>query len=118
MTAWFEAQQAFVFKPQPMTLVAYDIDCAKVADLTRMETLSTLGLAAEDLACAWEDLSDQGETPPTWLLADRLIGQGAHGAIAPSQAPGSRPDAVNLVFWQRHSECRIEVIDDFGRLPR
>ena len=116
MTAWSEAQQAFVFKPQPMTLVAYDVDCAGVADLTQREILSTLGLAAEDLACAWEDLSSQGETPPTWLLTDRLIAQGAHGAMAPSQAPGSHPDAVNLVLWDRSSECRIEVIDDFGRL--
>ena len=118
MTAWCEAQQAFPFKPQPMTLVAYDIDCARVIDLTREATLSTLGAAAADLACAWEDLADRGETPPTWLLADRLIAQGAHGAIATSQAPGSRPDAANLVLWHRSSECRIEVIDDFGRLPQ
>ena len=118
MTAWFEAQHAFVFKPQPMTLVAYGVDCARVADLTRTEVLSTLGLAAEDLACAWEDLADRDHTPPTWLLADRLIAEGAHGAIAPSQAPGTRPDAANLVLWDQHSECRVEAIDDFGRLPR
>lgn len=118
MTAWSEAQQAFVFKPQPMTLVAYDVDCTKVADLTRTETLSTLSVSAGDLACAWEDLSDRGHTPPTWLLADRLNAQGAHGAIAPSQAPGSRPDAANLVLWHRHSDCKIVVIDDFARLPR
>ena len=32
-TAWMEAQQGFPFKPQPMTLVAYQVDCADVADL-------------------------------------------------------------------------------------
>ena len=117
MTAWSEAQQAFVFKPQPTTLVAYDVDCTRVADLTQRETLSTLGLAAEDLACAWEDLADRDHTPPTWLLADRLIADGAHGAIAPSQAPGTRPDAANLVLWDRPGEWGVEVIDDFGRLP-
>lgn len=26
-TAWLEAQQAFPFKAQPMTLCAYDVDC-------------------------------------------------------------------------------------------
>lgn len=118
MTAWFEAQQAFAFKPQPMTLVAYDIDCTRVVDLTRRNTLSTLGLSANNLACAWEDLSDRGETPPTWLLADRLIAKGAQGALAPSQAPGSRSDVANFVLWNRNNGCKIEVIDDFGRLPR
>ena len=118
MTAWYEAQQAFVFKPQPMTLVAYDVDCARVADLTRPLILSAIGFAAGDLACAWEDLWDRSETPPTWLIADHLIGLDAHGALAPSQAPGARQDAANLMFWDRSSECRVEVIDDFGRLPR
>ena len=117
MTAWSEAQQAFVFKPQPMTLVAYEVDCTRVADLTHSETLSTLGFTAEDLACAWEDLANRDHTPPTWLLADHLITEGAHGALALSQAPGTRPDATNLVLWDWHSECPVEVIDDFGRLP-
>ena len=118
MTAWSEAQQAFVFKPQPMTLVAYHVDCTKVADLTRKDALSTLSVSAGDLACAWEDLSDRGHTPPTWPLADRLIAEGAHGAMAPSQAPASHPDAANLVIWHRSSGCQVEVIDDFARLPR
>lgn len=118
MTAWCEAQQAFVFKPQPMTLVAYDIDCAKVIDLRRKETLSALGSSAQDLACAWEDQAARGETPATWLLVDRLIAMDAHAAIAFSQAPGSRDDASNLVLWRRNDECRIDAIDDFGRLTQ
>ena len=123
MTAWMEAQQAFVFKPQPMTLVAYDVDCKRVADLTQPTTLSILGLAANDLACAWEDLADRGETPPTWQVSARLIGGGAHGAIVPSHAPGTRQGvagqrAANVVFWQSNGECRVEAIDDFGRLAR
>ena len=33
-TAWLEAQQAFPFKAQPLTLCAYEVDCADVVDLT------------------------------------------------------------------------------------
>ena len=116
MTAWFEAQQAFVFKPQSMTLVAYEVDCDHLADLVDKETLALLNVSANDLACAWEDLADRGITPPTWLLADRLLAAGAHGAMAPSQAPGAHPDAVNLVFWHQDATCRLEVVDDFGNL--
>jgi RES domain-containing protein len=32
-TAWMEAQQGFPFKPQPMTLVAYQVDYDNIADL-------------------------------------------------------------------------------------
>ncbi|MDE0420622.1 MAG: RES domain-containing protein [Gammaproteobacteria bacterium] len=116
VTAWFEAQQAFVFKPQPMTLVTYEVDCDHLADLEDKGTLARLNASAIDLACPWEDLADRGMTPPTWRLVDRLLAAGAHGAMAPSQAPGAPPGAVNLVFWQRDATCRIEVIDDFGNL--
>lgn len=37
-TAWLEAQQAFPFKAQPMTLCAYEVDCADILDLTDPET--------------------------------------------------------------------------------
>jgi len=33
-TAWTEAQQGFPFKAQPMTLVAYRVDCEQVIDLS------------------------------------------------------------------------------------
>ena len=33
-TAWLEAQQGFAFKVQPLTLCAYAVDCADLADLT------------------------------------------------------------------------------------
>jgi RES domain-containing protein len=31
-TAWLEAQQGFAFKAQPLTICAYDVDCADIAD--------------------------------------------------------------------------------------
>ena len=56
ITAWMEAQQGFPFKPQPMTLVAYQVDCADIADLNDPKILQAMGYSPADLACAWEDL--------------------------------------------------------------
>ena len=117
MTAWAEAQQAFPFKPQPMTLVAYDVDCERMVDLTRPSVLRQLGSTPADLACGWEGLADLGIEPPTWTLADRLIGENVSGVVAPSYAPGAGAGATNVVFWRTEGACRVEAIDDFHRLP-
>lgn len=119
-TAWLEAQQGFPFKPQPLTLCAYEVDCEAVVDLTVWRVLAALALDPADLACPWEDLYDRGLTPPTWTLANRLVSEGYAGALVPSFAPGADDDDVNVVFWQwRPSRPhRVRVIDDHGRLPR
>jgi RES domain-containing protein len=119
-TAWMEAQQGMPFKAQPLTLVAYRVDCERVVDLTKPSALVAIGTTPEALACPWEDLATQGETPPTWALAKRLIKEGHHGLLVRSFAPGTATTDHNLVLW-RWSEtqhCHIHVIDDFGRLPR
>ena len=141
-TAWMEAQQGMPFKAQPLILVAYHLDCEPIADLTDPAVLANAGIDPADLACAWEDLAARGIEPPSWRLADDLLAAGFHGAIVPSFAPGTAPTqeaailnqpdyrAVappnwegrgrNLVLWTWSAEppCRIEVIDDFGRLPK
>ncbi|MGY2046569.1 RES family NAD+ phosphorylase [Methylobacterium sp. JK268] len=119
-TAWLEAQQGFPFKAQPMTVCAYAVDCADLLDLTDPAERDGQGVAAEDLACPWEDLSLRGATPPSWVLAARLIGAGAAGIVVPSFAPGAGPDDANVVFWRwgdAHPH-RVRVVDDAGRLPR
>jgi RES domain-containing protein len=63
-TAWMEAQQSFPFKPQPMTLVAYQVNCNDLVDLTKATTLKALDLTKIELACAWEDMATQGVVPP------------------------------------------------------
>ena len=87
-TAWMEAQQGFPFKPQPMTLVAYQVDCADVADLTDTNVQHIIECSPAELGCAWEDMADQNREPPTWLLADRLQAQGVAGLLVRSFAPG------------------------------
>ena len=54
-TAWLEAQQAFPFKAQPMTLCAYEVDCDGMLDLTNPATLAGFGITQDYLACPWED---------------------------------------------------------------
>lgn len=119
-TAWLEAQQGFAFKPQPLTLCAYAVDCADVIDLTDAAALSATGVAAGDLACGWEDEVDHGRSPPTWRLADRLMEAGTAGIVVPSFAPGAGERDRNVVFWNWGAEPPhwVRVVDDEGRLPR
>jgi RES domain-containing protein len=119
-TAWLEAQQAFPFKAQPMTLVAYEVACADIADLTDPEARRALGAAPEVLGCAWEDLADRGREPPSWALARRLAAAGCAGILVPSFAAGAGPADVNAVFWRwgRDPPHQVRPVDDFDRLPR
>ncbi|WP_404385835.1 RES family NAD+ phosphorylase [Caenispirillum salinarum] len=123
-TAWLEAQQAFPFKPQPLTLCAYDVDCADVANLTDAEERARLNVTLGDLACPWELLASQGEEPPSWHLARRLMAEGIAGIIVESFAPGAGQAAGfphrNAIFWRWSGRPphRVTIIDDFGRLPR
>jgi RES domain-containing protein len=119
-TAWAEAQQAFPFKPQPLTLRAYAVDCDDVADLADPAEHKSRDIDAAELACAWEDMMLRRITPPTWEIADRLRNVGVAAIIAPSYAPGVAPGDRNLVFW-RWSDApphKVAAIDDESRLPR
>jgi RES domain-containing protein len=119
-TAWLEAQQAFPFKAQPLTLCAYEVDCADVADLTDPAARATLGVAAATLACAWEDLASRRQPVPSWELARRLQAEGIAAIIVPSFAASAGQEDQNLVFWNwaETPPHRLTVIDDEGRLPR
>lgn len=119
-TAWLEAQQALPFKAQPMTLVAYDVDCEAMLDLSQETVRTAADIPYKDLACGWEDMALRGLVPPTWPLADRLIAAGCAGVIAPSFAHAAGADDLNVVFWRwsRELPYRVRAIDDEGRLPK
>lgn len=119
-TAWREAQQAFVFKAQPMTICAYDVDCEDVADLNEPAGRSALDIGLPELGGDWEDRMSRGLTPPSWLLARRLAEAGTAAIVVPSFAPGALASDRNVVFW-RWSDApphQVRVIDHAGRLPR
>ena len=117
-TAWLEAQQAFPFKAQPMTLCAYDVDCEDVLDLTDVNTLTEHGITPEDLACPWKDLSTRGIRPPSWQITERLFAANTAGIIVRSFATGAVAADVNVVFWDWAPDPphQVRVIDDDRRL--
>ena len=119
-TAWMEAQQGFPFKPQPLTLVSYEVDCADIVSLFDPVSRLTLGVAESELAAPWEDERGKGRIPATWALVDRLTAQGVAGVIVRSFAPGCGPNDLNLVLWSwsDHLPHQVSVIDDQGRLKR
>jgi RES domain-containing protein len=119
ITAMAEAQQGFVRKAQPMTMVAYEVDCDDVPDLTDPATLAVEGISDGELRCAWQLLAGTGAPVPSWILAKRLIAKGIAAIIVPSFALGAAPGDSNVVFWKwaRSAPHRVEPIDDHGRLP-
>lgn len=119
-TAWMEAQQGFPFKPQPMTLVAYEVVCKDIVDLNDGDVLKSLGCSVQDLGCPWEDMATQKQEPLTWLLADRLLHLGIAGILVRSFAPGCTANNQNLVLWNwtETEGNAVRIIDDFDRLPK
>lgn len=119
-TAWLEAQQAFAFKAQPLMLCAYEVDCADVLDLSDNTVRESIGIRFEELACAWEDMVNLGREPPSWRIADQLLALGAAAVVTPSFVSHAGASDINVVFWtwSRRKPYRLEVIDDYGRLPK
>lgn len=118
-TAWLEAQQGLPFKPQPLTICAYEIDSSGMVDLSDEAAREALGVSLDALGCAWEEILDRGHRPPTWALVNILRGNDRSGIRVPSFAPGAGPRDVNLVFWDWSDQPprMVRVIDDEGRLP-
>ena len=117
--AWLEAQQAFSFKAQPLTLCAYEVDCEDVLDLTDPATRAAHGIAPADLACAWKDMTTRGISPPSWSLTERLVAAGTAGVIVRSFAGGAVGADINVVFWVWAGvpSHQVRVVDDEHRLP-
>lgn len=77
---------------RPGTLVAFDVKASAIADLTAAEPSITL--------CDWRTIYGVAKgTPPSWALAQELIGAGAEGALVPS---AQNRGGVNLVLWRWH----------------
>jgi RES domain-containing protein len=116
--AWAEAQQGFAFKAQPLTLCAYHVDCADVLDLTTPAACAGAGIDPEDVAGPWEDFASAKLPVPTWLLHERLAGEGVAAIMVPSFAPAAPIGGCNMVFWDWGAVLphKVVVVDDYGRL--
>ena len=115
MTAIKEASQGLALKIEPLVLCSYEVDCEDILDLAT----ATDG-AADALACGWMLMAHEGRTPPTWMMARRMIAQGIAGVMVPSFAPGATADDRNLVLWRwgPARPHRVTVHDPSGRLPK
>lgn len=119
ITAVIEGQQGFPNRLQPYTMVAFDIDCDDLVDLTTAAGLADAGVDATVLRCPWRRLLQDGESVPPHILVRQLIEAGAAGAFVPSFAVDAEHAATNLVFWDWGDTLprRVVVVDDYGRLP-
>jgi len=96
------------------------VDCQSIVDLTHPQTLAATGYSLLDLACGWEFIISNGDTPPTWNLVEQLISAEVAGIIVLSYAAGVSPGGKNIVFWNWNNSLpyRVKVIDDYERLPK
>lgn len=120
MTAIKEAAQGFAHKFEPYVLCTYEIDCEDVIDLRDEEERRAAGVGIDVLACPWFAEAAAGRQPASWLLARKLIANGAAGLLAPSFVRGASVAAdVNLVLWcwSSRQPHRVAVFDPSGRLP-
>ncbi len=114
-TAWAEYNQSFV--QHPALIAQFELHGARLADLTDAAVLNRFDAAPDIHRCQWRAMLDVGGTPPTYLLRERLIGEGIHGAIYPSfMSPGGT--CVALWRWNEEGAPRLEVIDPDHRLPK
>lgn len=119
-TALAEYNQGFPHRPQPSTLCAYELECEDLLDLLDGEQRKIAGISLSEMACAWELMIATKQTPPTWEMAERLIGSGVAGIIVPSYAKNAPSDGRNIVLWDWHNypPHQVKLIDDDNLLPK
>jgi RES domain-containing protein len=100
----------------PATIVSYLVECDDIEDLTDTATLTRLGVKRSDLDCAWIGV----RAPALSQALGERLRKTAAGIIVPSFAPGTAPNAKNLVLWRwgAHLPYKVETYDPQRRLPR
>lgn len=120
MTAVAECTQGFSHRLQPLLMCEYDVDCEDIADLREDAGRRKHKVAGEDLACGWLSCQLARREAPSWLVADRLRGEGYAGILVPSFVPGASDANRNLVLWRWGADLphQVQVFDPSGRLPK
>lgn len=113
-----EATQGFAYKFNPLTLCAYEVDCADIVDLTTAEARQAAEVSLDDMACAWFGDISEGRRPASWRIHDRLAPRAA-GILVPSFAYRAPTGATNLVLWDwaDTGPHAVRVYDPAHRLP-
>lgn len=114
-TAWAEYNQGFV--QHPALIARLELRRARLADLTNPAVLSDFGIDENIHACEWRAELDAGKTPATYLLREKLLGDGFDGVVYPSfMSPGG--SCVALWRWNGKGQPVLKVVDPEGRLPK
>ncbi|HEV7305425.1 RES family NAD+ phosphorylase [Ensifer sp.] len=114
-TAWAEYNQGFV--QHPALIAQLELRYARLADLTKPETLAAFGVTAEIHRCEWRDALDRGLVPETHRLQAELAARGFDGLVCPSfMSPGGT--CVALWCWNAGEGAELKVVDPEGRLPK
>lgn len=116
-TALEEYRQGASIVP-PALLVAYLVDLDEVADLSAGYDPQCWPPSWADWNCDWRWIARiERKTPPSWMLADDLIGSGCRGLLFPSTRHAG---GTNLVLFNANLTGldRVAVHDPDGRLPR
>lgn len=119
-TVFREVSAGFAHRLTPYVLCSYDVDCEDIADLRTDAGRAALGVALENLACAWGDALIAGREPASWGVVRRLLADGHAGMLVPSFANGAADDDHNLVLWRWGPDLpyKVDVYDPTGKLPK
>ena len=114
-----EATQGLAYKFNPLTLCAYDVDCADIVDLTSDEKCREAGIESVVLASPWFGDIAEGRRPASWRIHDALA-PAAAGILVPSFAVGAPASLTNLVLWDwaETGPRAVRVHDPDHRLPK
>lgn len=117
---FLEMGHGFARRFEPLTVCSYDVDVDGTVDLTTAASRAAAGVELPDMSCAWAYDLVRGQTPASWVIARRLIAEGAAGILTPSFARGTRDDMTNLVLWRWGMTPPQQAIvhDPSGHLPR
>ena len=123
-TAVLEYQQASPLMP-PGTLVSYTVELTKTVNFSNGYQSSAWEPLWEDFYCDWRELwFNQRVEPPSWVLADQALGQGAKGIWFRSRLT----KGTNLVVYTRQliigavpgtsGHDHLQAHDPGGALPK
>lgn len=117
---FLEMGHGFAKRFSPLTTCTYDVDVDDVVDLRTDTDRNAVGIALDDMACAWEFDVGNGQRPASWRIYTDLVGAGASGVLVPSFAIGARLDHHNLVLWRWSDRLphKVSVYDPSGALPK
>lgn len=104
-TAYAEYTQALYDRPG--LLCSFDVEAARVIDLTSNNGLAASGLSEKDLQSRWFGLSEA----PTQLAALHLAAQDVDGLV---YASGQHVTGRNLVLWRWNGPPAVTLVDRLG----